>query len=89
MYMYDSTSTEGHTCSAHMTILILSNMCVHVYMYDSTSTESHTSIAHTCTCMTTILIHVLSNICVYRYVHTCVYICMTLLVLRVIHVVHI
>ena len=28
IYMYDSTSTEGHTCSAHMTILILS---VHIY----------------------------------------------------------
>ena len=33
VYMYDSTSTEGHTCSAHMTILILSNICVHVYVH--------------------------------------------------------
>ena len=63
--MYDSTSTEGHTCSAHMTILILSNICVHVYyiyMYDSTSTEGHTCSAHM-----TILI--LTNICVHVYVH--------------------
>ena len=28
-----TTSTEGHTCSAHMTILILSNICVHVYVH--------------------------------------------------------
>ena len=33
--MYDSTSTEGHTCSAHMTIptCILTNICVHVYVH--------------------------------------------------------
>ena len=81
--MYDSTSTESHTCSAHkctcMTILILSNICVHIYMYASTSTEGHTCIAHTCTCMT-ILIHMRTCIC------TCTYICMTVLVLRVVHI---
>ena len=32
MYMYNSTSTEGHTCSAHMTILIPSNIHIHVYV---------------------------------------------------------
>ena len=35
MYMYYSTSTEDHTCSAHsahMTILILSNIHIHVYV---------------------------------------------------------
>ena len=33
IYMYNSTSTEDHTCSVHMTILILSNICVHVYVH--------------------------------------------------------
>ena len=35
MYMYDSTSTGCHTCSTHMTILILTNICVlyvHIYV---------------------------------------------------------
>ena len=81
--MYDSTSTEGHTCIAQkctcMTILILSNICVYayIYMYDSTSTEGHTCIAHTCTCMT-----ILINMCTC----ICTYICMTVLVLRVVHI---
>ena len=46
-------------------------------MYDSTSTEGHTCIAHTCTCMT-ILINMRTCICTY--------ICMTVLVLRVVHI---
>ena len=65
MNMYDSTSTEGYTCCAHMTILILSNihiMYMYMYMYYSTSTEGHTCCAHM-----TILI--LSNIHIHVYVH--------------------
>ena len=59
----------GHTCSAHITILILSNICVHVYVhiYDCTSTEGS---AH-------MTIHILSNVCVHVYVH--IYVYMTLL----------
>ena len=39
----------------------------------------HTCSAHACTCMT-ILIHMRTCIC------TCTYICMTVLVLRVVHI---
>ena len=65
IYMYDCTSTEG---SAHMTIHILSNICVHVHVhiYVYMSTEGQTCCAHTCTCMT---ILILSNIHIHVYVH--------------------
>ena len=32
-YICMTTSTEGHTCSAHKTIPILTNICVHVYVH--------------------------------------------------------
>ena len=65
MYMYDSTSTGCHTCSTHMTILILTNiiMCtICTYICMTLLVLSHTCSAH-------MTIHILSNICVHVYVH--------------------